>query len=135
LNECDMPYIWNTQTLLIIIGLQMRLINANNHGTLQSKIHQKPLFYRCFKETFEFEKKYSEILDYKYLFDFCKQIWNSSLEHKPLSISLISLQMLVSSFLFLEVTKFFNCFIFGFCIYFCLINSFLCHIFGTHRLY
>jgi RNAse (barnase) inhibitor barstar len=65
-----MPYIWNTQTLLILIGLQMRLINSNNHGTLQSKIHQKTLFYRCFKETFEFEKKYLEILDNKYLFDF-----------------------------------------------------------------
>jgi hypothetical protein len=60
-----MPYIWNTQTLLILIGLQMRLINSNNHGTLQSKIHQKTIFYRCFKETFEFEKKYLEILDHK----------------------------------------------------------------------
>jgi RNAse (barnase) inhibitor barstar len=67
-----MPYIWNTQTLLILIGLQMRLINSNNHGILQSKIHQKTLFYRCFKETFEFEKKYLEILDHKYLFDFFK---------------------------------------------------------------
>jgi hypothetical protein len=70
LKECGMPYIWNTQILLILIGLQMRLINSNNHGTLQSKIHQKIIFYRCFKETFEFEKKYLEILDHKYLFDF-----------------------------------------------------------------
>jgi hypothetical protein len=34
-----------------------------------------------------------------------------------------SLHMLVTSFLFLEVIKFFNLIIFGFCIYFCLINS------------
>ena len=36
------------------------------------KFTKNTFFYRCFKETFEFEIFLLEILDHKYLFDFFK---------------------------------------------------------------
>ena len=63
--------------LLIIIGLQMWLssvykINSNSPGTLQSKIYQKLLFIDVSRKHSNLKKKYLEILDHEYLFDFFK---------------------------------------------------------------
>ena len=74
LNEYGMPSIWNTQTFInsnwIVNAVKLSLkyqFKQLWHSLIQ--ISPKPLIYRCFKETFEFEI-YLEILDNKYLFDF-----------------------------------------------------------------
>ena len=73
LNECGMSYIWNTHTFInsnwIVNAVKLSLKDQFKqlwHSLIQ--ISLKPLIYRCFKETFEFEI-YLEILDNKYLFD------------------------------------------------------------------
>jgi hypothetical protein len=57
----------------IVNAVKLRLkdkFKQSCHTSIQNS--PKTLFYRCIKEIFEFEKKYLEILDHEYLFDFFK---------------------------------------------------------------
>ena len=81
LNECGMPYIWNTHTFIqsnwIVNALKLSLkdqFQQSWHTSIQNS--PTTLIYRCFKKTFEFEK-YLEIPDNKYVFEFF-QFWTTN---------------------------------------------------------
>ena len=62
LNECVLPYIWNTQTFMNLYWI-VNVVKLNLKDKFKQSWHTsirnspKTLLYRCFKETLEFEKK------------------------------------------------------------------------------
>ena len=77
LNECDLAYIWNTQTFQntewLKLNIKQTLRDQFSIQFLLSLIQNSPkaLNYRTFKEQFETEN-YLHILDDNFLFEFCK---------------------------------------------------------------